>query len=278
MARIVTGLGGVFFKAADPKALGAWYQEHLGVDVQEWGGAVFRWTESSGRHARASTVWSPFKVSTTYFDPSTKPYMVNLRVADLDATLASLRAAGVTVGEKIEVEDNGRFGWCMDPEGTRIELWEPAEPRPSGRSIEREAVFPLAPEALFDLLVTPSAIRAWWSAQQAIVMPRAGGIYCATWGGTEDRPEYVTCATIEVLERPKRLVLADFRYMAPLPLPFDTSSLVTEFCVEPAQGGARLSVFQGGFPTDTSADAFYAGCQTGWKSTFEGIVRFVGQR
>ena len=112
----------------------------------------------------------------------------------------------------------------------------------------------------------------------AIVMPRAGGIYCGTWGGTEDRPEYVTCGTIEVFERPKRLVLSDFRYLAPSPLSFDTSSLVTEFSVEPAQGGARLSVFQGGFPADAAADEFYAGCQAGWKRTFEGIASFVEKR
>jgi uncharacterized protein YndB with AHSA1/START domain len=189
-----------------------------------------------------------------------------------------LRAAGATVDEKIQVEDNGRFGWCMDPEGARIEQWEPVEPRPTGRSIEREVVLPLAAEAVFDLLVTPSAIRTWWSAAQAIVLPRAGGVYCGTWGGTEDRPEYTTCATIEVFERPKRLVLADFRYLSPEPLPFDTSSLVTEFGVEPTQGGARLSVFQGGFPEGASADAFYASCQEGWKRTFEGIVSFVGER
>jgi predicted enzyme related to lactoylglutathione lyase len=114
----VTGIGGVFFRARDPKALVAWYAEHLGVPVQDDGYVVF--TES-----RAAHVWSPFDADTDYW-PAEKQGMVNFTVADLDAMLAQLRKAGVVVDEKVEVLDGiGRFGWAVDPEGNRFELWEP---------------------------------------------------------------------------------------------------------------------------------------------------------
>ncbi|KRE88639.1 glyoxalase [Frateuria sp. Soil773] len=120
MAR-VTGLGGIFFKARDPAALGAWYAKHLGLDVDDWGGA--RFAEDASR--AGYTLWSPFAADTGYFAPSTQPYMVNFRVDDLDALLAQLRADGVAVDERVEESEFGRFGWIMDPEGTRIELWQP---------------------------------------------------------------------------------------------------------------------------------------------------------
>lgn len=120
MAR-VTGLGGIFFKARDPAALGAWYAKHLGLDVDEWGGVRFEEDASRAGY----TLWSPFAADTSYFAPSTQPYMVNFRVDDLDALLAQLRADGVTVDERVEESEFGRFGWIMDPEGTRVELWQP---------------------------------------------------------------------------------------------------------------------------------------------------------
>jgi predicted enzyme related to lactoylglutathione lyase len=115
----VTGIGGVFFRAGDPKALVAWYAEHLGVPVQDDGYVVF--TDS-----RAAHVWSPFSADTDYW-PAEKQAMVNFVVRDLDAMLTQLRSAGVEVDEKIEALDGiGRFGWAVDPEGNRFELWEPA--------------------------------------------------------------------------------------------------------------------------------------------------------
>lgn len=126
----VRGIGGVFFKAIDPKGLAAWYQQVLGVPVEVWGGAVFRWAEREGATG-AATVWSPFKSDTTYFAPSEKPFMLNFVVGDLDAMLAQARAAGATVEDKTLEEDNGRFGWLVDPEGNKIELWEPREPAAS---------------------------------------------------------------------------------------------------------------------------------------------------
>ncbi len=115
----VTGVGGVFFRARDPKALVEWYAEHLGVPVAGDGYVIF--PESR------NTVWAPFAEDTDYW-PSAKQGMVNFTVRDLDAMLDQLRAAGVHVDEKVEDLEFGRFGWATDPEGNRFELWEPREP------------------------------------------------------------------------------------------------------------------------------------------------------
>ena len=123
----VTGLGGVFFKARDKAALLAWYRDHLGIDVQSWGGAVFEWREAADPAKEASTAWSIFDAKSKKFDPSPAPFMINYRVDDLDAVLAALRAAGAEVDPKVEDTDYGRFAWVMDPEGHRIELWQPKE-------------------------------------------------------------------------------------------------------------------------------------------------------
>lgn len=124
----VLGIGGVFFKARDKKALGAWYRDHLGVPVDEsWGGAVFPNPEN-GPEASAQTRWSPFDADTTYFAPSTAPFMLNFRVRDLDAMIAQLRAAGCDVDDKLEESEFGRFGWVTDPESRRVELWQPPAP------------------------------------------------------------------------------------------------------------------------------------------------------
>lgn len=121
----VTGIGGIFFKARDPKAMQAWYQRHLGIDVQEWGGAVFRWVDAEGQPSGGSTTWSVFAADGDYFAPSSAPFMVNYRVADLHALLAALRAEGCQVMDKVEDSEYGKFGWVIDPEGHKIELWEP---------------------------------------------------------------------------------------------------------------------------------------------------------
>ena len=125
----VTGIGGIFFKARDPDALRAWYRRHLGLDIQDWGGLAFRWHDASALEEEGATVWSIFPADSTYFAPSSAPFMINYRVRDLDAVLAALRAEGCTVDERTESSEFGRFGWVMDPEGHRIELWEP----PPGR-------------------------------------------------------------------------------------------------------------------------------------------------
>jgi predicted enzyme related to lactoylglutathione lyase len=121
----VTGIGGIFFKASDPVALRAWYRRHLGIDVQEWGGAVFRWTDDAGQAAAGSTTWSIGSADSDYYAPSRSSFMVNYRVADLAALLEVLRAEGCQVLDRVEESEFGKFGWVMDPEGNKLELWQP---------------------------------------------------------------------------------------------------------------------------------------------------------
>lgn len=123
----VTGIGGVFFKSRDPKALGAWYKTHLGIDVQAWGGAAFRWKGPDNPEGDGTTAWSPFAADTNYFAPSTASFMINYRVKDLHALLAALRAEGVQVDEKVEESEYGKFGWVLDLEGNKLELWQPPD-------------------------------------------------------------------------------------------------------------------------------------------------------
>ena len=125
--RRVTGIGGIFFKSKDPKALSEWYGKHLGLDVTEWGGALFRWG-GDGSEA-GTTVWSPFKADTDYMEPSTAPYMINYRVDDLATLLAALREEGCNVVDKTDDSEYGKFGWVIDPDGNKIELWQPPEGR-----------------------------------------------------------------------------------------------------------------------------------------------------
>jgi predicted enzyme related to lactoylglutathione lyase len=117
----VLGIGGVFLRAADPEALRAWYESRLGIPIEPWGGNAFV------ADAGDATVWSIFPGDTEYW-PAEKQAMVNYRVRDLDAMLAQLREAGVEVDERVEEQEFGRFGWAVDPEGNRIELWQPATP------------------------------------------------------------------------------------------------------------------------------------------------------
>jgi len=123
----VTGIGGVFFNAADPVALRAWYRAHLGVDVQEWGGAAFRWADDAGTPMAGTTIWSISAVDGDHFAPSKSPFMINYRVADLHELLAALRREGCQVLDKTDESEYGKFGWVIDPEGNKIELWQPPE-------------------------------------------------------------------------------------------------------------------------------------------------------
>jgi catechol 2,3-dioxygenase-like lactoylglutathione lyase family enzyme len=123
----VRGLGGVFIRARDPAVLAAWYREHLGFDVHDFGGgsfgAMFQLAESEPGYQ----IWTAFPAETSYFGDAAQPQMLNFRVADLDGLLAQLRAGGVTVDEKVERSEYGDFGWCVDGEGNRVELWQPPE-------------------------------------------------------------------------------------------------------------------------------------------------------
>jgi predicted enzyme related to lactoylglutathione lyase len=121
----VTGIGGIFFNARDPVTLRAWYKAHLGIDVQEWGGAAFTWTDAEGKPTGGTTIWTINDASSAPFAPSTAPFMVNYRVADLHALVAALRAEGCNVLEKVDDSEYGKFAWVIDPEGNKVELWEP---------------------------------------------------------------------------------------------------------------------------------------------------------
>jgi predicted enzyme related to lactoylglutathione lyase len=122
----VTGLGGVFFKAENPEQLYAWYEKHLGLKRNQ-GCVIFPWRHANDPDKKGTTVWSLFKKDTKYFEPSRASLMVNYRVGDLDALLEVLRREGVEIDPKREDSEYGRFAWIMDPEGNRIELWQPPE-------------------------------------------------------------------------------------------------------------------------------------------------------
>lgn len=121
----VLGIGGVFFRSPDPERLGRWYAEHLGFAVEAWGDTRGTSFAPETMPANGFTVWSAFKRDTEYFGPSGQSFMLNLVVEDLGAALASVRAGGAEVADDIEEQDYGRFGWFTDPDGHRVELWEP---------------------------------------------------------------------------------------------------------------------------------------------------------
>lgn len=121
----VTGIGGIFFKAKDAQALREWYQRHLGIELEPWGGSAFRWTDAQGQPFNGTTVWNVFEAGSDYFAPSKSPFMINYRVDDLEGLLAHLRAHGVAILQGPDVDDNGSFAWIQDPDGNKVELWEP---------------------------------------------------------------------------------------------------------------------------------------------------------
>jgi uncharacterized protein YndB with AHSA1/START domain/predicted enzyme related to lactoylglutathione lyase len=199
----VRGIGGIFFKAKNPKELTAWYERHLGMTDTGYG-VVFGWRELNRPERVGQTVWSPFTEDTSYFEPSPASWMINYRVDDIDATLARLATEGVEVLEDREDADYGRFGWVIDPEGNKVELWEPPaeisensvpapreDARPgvqaappgteiaarddlSARSIvvERSIGLPLAD--IWHRWTTSEGIARWWAPENKIEL-RIGG-------------------------------------------------------------------------------------------------------
>ena len=119
----VTGIGGIFFKSKDPKKLNEWYKTHLGFNTTDYG-VTFEWKESDDSNKKGSTTWSPFSETTKYFDPSGKDFMINYRVENLEALVEELKKEGVTILDKIETYDYGKFVHIMDVEGNKIQLWE----------------------------------------------------------------------------------------------------------------------------------------------------------
>ena len=123
----VTGIGGVFFKAKDPQALQAWYRDHLGIDVQVWGGAVFEHGRADRATTTAATAWRIAPLDDESFAPSSAPFMINYLVDDLTGLLVKLRADGCDVVGEFDEAEQGKFAWVIDPEGNKIELWQPKE-------------------------------------------------------------------------------------------------------------------------------------------------------
>ncbi len=123
----VTGIGGIFFKCEDTAKQKSWYQKHLGMEMNDWGGAIFWWRDTNQPEKKCSTSWSTFKNDTNYFDPSKKPFMFNYRVENLEALLKVLKEEGVEQVGEIQEYEYGKFGWIMDPAGNKIELWEPVD-------------------------------------------------------------------------------------------------------------------------------------------------------
>ena len=123
MAKVL-GVGGIFFKSENPEQLGNWYQQWLGVNIDEsFGGSVFM---AKDMHERGYTIWAPFKKDTEYFQPSNSAFMINLVVDDLEEALKQVAEGGAELcGEPIEEEGFGKFGWFLDPEGNKVELWQP---------------------------------------------------------------------------------------------------------------------------------------------------------
>jgi predicted enzyme related to lactoylglutathione lyase len=120
----VTGIGGIFFKCKDPKKMREWYQTHLGLNTNEYG-AVFEWHQGADSTKKGFTQWSPFKETTKYFEPSTKEFMINYRVENIEELVEQLKKEGVTITDKIEPFEYGKFVHIVDVEGNKIELWEP---------------------------------------------------------------------------------------------------------------------------------------------------------
>jgi predicted enzyme related to lactoylglutathione lyase len=122
----VTGIGGVFFKCKDPKTMTEWYQKHLGLDTNPYG-ATFEWYEGEDSKTKAQTQWTPFPESSKYFEPSSKDFMINYRVANLEALVEELKKEGVTIVDKMETYDYGKFIHILDAEGNKVQLWEPID-------------------------------------------------------------------------------------------------------------------------------------------------------
>lgn len=123
----VTGIGGVFFQARNASALQAWYRHHLGIDVQPWGGASFDWTDAAGTPVGGTTAWCINAEQSATFAPSAAPFMVNYRVEDVIALVKALRDEGCNVLGDVQQSEYGAFAWVIDPEGNKVELWEPPQ-------------------------------------------------------------------------------------------------------------------------------------------------------
>ena len=124
MPKRVTAIGGIFFKSTDPAAAREWYAKHLGLTNDQYG-TNFEWRHEDNPEKKGSTVWSPFKKDTNYFEPSGKEFMINYRVENLEWLVEELKKEGISLVGELQVGDYGKFAHIMDPDGNKIELWEP---------------------------------------------------------------------------------------------------------------------------------------------------------
>ncbi len=122
----VTGIGGIFFKCKDPEKMNEWYKTHLGLDTSPWGAKV-EWQQKTDAKEKGYTLWTPFAEKTKYFEPSSKDFMINFRVDNLEALVEELKKEGVTILDNLEASEFGKFIHILDIEGNKVELWEPAE-------------------------------------------------------------------------------------------------------------------------------------------------------
>ena len=120
----VTGLGGIFFKSKDPQKTREWYKAHLGIESESWG-AQFKWRDIDNPNSEGQSVWCPFKEDTTYFEPSEKPFMINYIVDNLVELIKALKNEGIALIGEMAHDEYGKFAWIMDPDGNKLELWEP---------------------------------------------------------------------------------------------------------------------------------------------------------
>ncbi len=184
----VTGIGGFFFKCQDTEALKSWYGKHLGEMPFGMQYPAFHWREPEDLERIGQTIWAPFKSDSDYFKPSTKPYMINFRVDDLNGLVASLREAGCLVDEKTEEFEYGKFGWVMDPEGNRLELWEPPSDLDANNNFTSSEPFPhvVGLGGVFLKARDPETLQAWY-AEKLGIEPDKGGCICFHQVDTHDR-------------------------------------------------------------------------------------------
>lgn len=123
----VTGIGGIFFKCKDPKKMAAWYDQNLGLKTNEWDGATLKWYEGADSTKKAQTQWQPFPDTTNYFAPSTKDFMIDYRVNNLESLMEDFKKNGVTIVDTMQTADFGKFIHILDVEGNKVELWEPVD-------------------------------------------------------------------------------------------------------------------------------------------------------
>lgn len=285
----VTGIGGIFFRSEDPESLAAWYRERLGIPVNEHGYSDFTWRLADDPERIGRTVWSLFPADTDYFGPGDVPFMVNYRVDDLEALLDALREEGVEVADDVESYEYGRFGWITDPEGRRIELWEPGdesvleeEPpdaegcRGEGNGAVRSSVHvPVSAEEAFRVFT--EAFGSWWPAAytwsgealEAIAIEGGAGGRCFERG-----PQGFECDWGRVLawDPPRRVTFAWQISPTRVPEPDPSRASEVDVTFRDGDGGTTVELVHRGFGHHGEGAAGYRdamGSEHGWPLILE---------